>query len=234
MVVGTIRVAAMGSKRPHITKQSGKFRRYDIPELKLPYARCVDDRGRLIDPKPRCGRCGVLAFLIIEAHGLDALCKSGDQVVEDTRLSDAALTDHGGAFSLGPRSQKVHAPASHGADHQGLVAHLRVASDKRLESLRIDQVAFIDAYGCLDLILLGGRQDPIDQIRFDSRFCSTRHHEDLVDIRGDDMPAILARAAQFGNPWLDADNPTLVARLGFDPNPVPGHHDVPLGRREVL
>ena len=157
MVVGAIRVAAMGRKRPHIAKQSGKFRRYDIPELKLPYARCVDDRGSLIDPKPRCGRGGVFAFLIIETHGLDALCESGDQVVEDTRLADAALTDHGGAFALRPRSQKIHAPASLGADHQGLVAHLRVASDKRLESLRIDQVAFINAYCCLDLILLGGR-----------------------------------------------------------------------------
>ena len=48
------------------------------------------------------------------------------------------------------------------------------------------------------------------------------------------MPAVLARAAQFGNPWLDADNPSLVARLGLDTNLVPGHHDVPLGRRKVL
>lgn len=48
------------------------------------------------------------------------------------------------------------------------------------------------------------------------------------------MPAILARTAQFGNPWLDANNPSLVARLGFDTYPVPGDHDVPLGRREIL
>jgi hypothetical protein len=67
-----------------------------------------------------------------------------------------------------------------------------------------------------------------------SRFCRAGYDEDLVDIRGDDMPAVLARAAQFGNPWFDADNPSLVARLGLDTNLVPGHHDVPLGRREVL
>ena len=224
----------MGSKRAHIAKKSGQLRRNDVPKLKLPYARCVDNRGPLVDPKPCGRRGGVLAFLVVQADGLDALCKSRDQVVEDARLADAALPDHGSAFALYPGAQEVHSPAFYGAEHHGLVPHLRVATDEGLKPLGIDQVAFIDAYGRFDLILLGRRQDPIDQIRFDAGFRGAGHDEDLIDVRCDDMPAILARAAQFRRSRFDAYNPALVSGLRFDTDPIAGHDDMPLGGREIL
>ena len=197
VVVGTILVSALGRKGSKISKQAGKFSRDNIPKLELTDPRCVDDRSRFIDSKPLSRGRGVFSFLIVQTDRLHSLCKSWDQMIEEARFTNAALTNHCTGFALHPTYQLLHPPTFDGTEHQDPVAHLSITADEGLELLWGEQIALVQTDGRLDAILLGGRQDTVDQVRLDGRLGGTCNHEDLVDIRCDDMPAIFTGAAQF-------------------------------------
>jgi hypothetical protein len=103
-----------------------------------------------------------------------------------------------------------------------------------LEGAWVDEIAFVDADACVDLVLFGSGEDAIDEMGLEIGLSGAGDNEQLIDIGDHDVPSILAGPAEFGSSGFDFEDPSLFRPMGFDFDSVAGDNDVSLVGGEVL
>lgn len=234
VLMGAVGISAVGGEGSDIAKQSCEFFGDDIPQLELAYTGCIDECSAVGQIEPLRSGGGMFSFLVVLADFLDWLVESEFDRIEDGGFADAALSDDDADASAGQSLEVFDAPALGGADHPDGVTHLGIVTQEWLEGAWVDEIAFVDADACVDLVLFSSSEDTIDEIGFEIGLSGAGDDEQLIDIGSHDVPSIFAGPAEFGSSRFDSEDPSLFRPMGFDLDAVAGDNDVSLLGGEVF